>query len=310
MARKPRIHVPGALYHVMLQGESGKKIFSTDADRKYLESLVAEGVQRFGHKVHAYCFLPDRLHLAIQVDKISLSKIMQNLSFRYTRYYNNACNSQGQLFHGRYKAILIDAKTYLVELVRYIHHAPARTGASRRSDSFKWSSHKAYLGKAKSDWLTRADVYDTFAKREPTAIKRYEDFFAKGAGVGTRSDLERGNDGAVLGDKSFQRQVRKAPAKKPKPVSFDKLVKHVLKEEGVKEAALANPSRARAESLVRQIISYLAIELESASLTDVANRFGRDLTTMSRNLRNFRDRLVHDKALAKKVAGYQRALVK
>jgi len=163
MARKPRIHVPGALYHVMLQGDNGKKIFGSDADRKYLESLVAEGVQRFGHKVHAYCFLPDRLHLAIQVDKTSLSKIMQNLSFRYTRYYNNAQNSQGQLFHGRYKAILVDAKNYLPDLVRYIHHAPARTGASRKADSFKWSSHKAYLGSAKCEkdskrprWRTRA----------------------------------------------------------------------------------------------------------------------------------------------------------
>jgi len=61
---------------------------------------------------------------------------------------------------------------------------------------------------------------------------------------------------------------------------------------------------------VRQIISYLAVELESASLTDVSNRFGRDLTTMSRNLRNFRDRMDRDKALAKKVAGYRKALAK
>ncbi len=32
MARKPRLHVPGALYHVMLRGNGGQSIFFADDD--------------------------------------------------------------------------------------------------------------------------------------------------------------------------------------------------------------------------------------------------------------------------------------
>jgi len=137
-------------------------------------------------------------------------------------------------------------------------------------DTYKWSGQKAYLGKEKKEWVHRADVYGMLAKTEATGMKRYAALSAKIAAAGQRDDLERGNDGAVLGDKAFHKEVRKAPKKKAKPVSLDKLVKHVLKAEGMKEAELSNPSRARDQSLVRQIIGYLAVELESGTLTDVS----------------------------------------
>ena len=33
MARKPRLHIPGGLYHVMLRGNGGQDIFIDDEDR-------------------------------------------------------------------------------------------------------------------------------------------------------------------------------------------------------------------------------------------------------------------------------------
>ncbi len=49
MARKPRIHFAGAVYHVTLTGLDQQTIFKTVADRRAWESLIAEGAQRFGH---------------------------------------------------------------------------------------------------------------------------------------------------------------------------------------------------------------------------------------------------------------------
>ncbi len=126
MARKPRLHIPGGLSHVMLRGNGGQDIFFSDNDRFYFQSLVEEGVKRFEHRIHAYCWMRNHVHLAIQVGEIPLSKIIQNLSFRYTRYINKKKSQIGHLFQGRYKAILIDADSYLLELVRYIHLNPVR----------------------------------------------------------------------------------------------------------------------------------------------------------------------------------------
>ena len=84
MARKPRIHYPGAFYHVMLRGNGGQDIFFSDADRSRFYLLLQEGVERYNYRFHAFCQMANNVHLAIQVGNIPLSRIMQNVSFRYT----------------------------------------------------------------------------------------------------------------------------------------------------------------------------------------------------------------------------------
>jgi len=79
MARKPRIHLPGGVYHVILRGNSGQDIFASDDDRCHFLLLLQEGVARFGHRIHAFCLMSNHVHLAVQVAEIPLSGIMQNL---------------------------------------------------------------------------------------------------------------------------------------------------------------------------------------------------------------------------------------
>ena len=126
MVRKTRIHYFGAVYHVILRGNGGQDIFYSQEDRYRLYLLLQEGIERFGHRIHAFCLMTNHLHIVVQVGDIALSKIFQNVSFRYTRYINKKQNRIGHLFQGRYKALLIDADTYLLELVRYIHNNPLR----------------------------------------------------------------------------------------------------------------------------------------------------------------------------------------
>lgn len=128
MVRKPRIHIVGSLYHVILQGNGGEAIFFNEDDRDQFYLLVQEGIERFGHRINGFYCMTNHVHLAIQVGDIPLSKIMQNLSFRYTRRINQREKRVGHLFQGRYKAILVDGDSYLLELVRYIHLNPVRAG--------------------------------------------------------------------------------------------------------------------------------------------------------------------------------------
>jgi REP element-mobilizing transposase RayT len=84
MACKPRIHLPGGVYHVILRGNAGQAIFPSDADHFRLYLLLQEGTIRFGYRIHAFCLMTNHLHLVIQVGEIPLSRAMQNLSLRYT----------------------------------------------------------------------------------------------------------------------------------------------------------------------------------------------------------------------------------
>lgn len=49
---------------------------------------------------------------------------------------------------------MIDAENYLLELVRYIHLNPVRAGIVGDSEDYRWSSHRAYLGKEVLHWLS------------------------------------------------------------------------------------------------------------------------------------------------------------
>ena len=173
MARKPRIHFTGACYHVILRGYARQDNFLDDVDRYRFYLLVQEGIERFGYRVHAFCLMTNHLHLAIQVGEEPLSCIIQNLSARYTRWVNWRHNRVGHLFQGRYKAVLVDADSYLVQLTAYIHLNPVRSGMAATCEEYAWSSHRSYMGANLIPWLTTETALSQFSKKPETANKLF-----------------------------------------------------------------------------------------------------------------------------------------
>ena len=136
MSRKPRLYFPGALYHVLLRGNGGQAIFFEHTDYHHFYKLLAEGHARFDHRIHGFCLMNNHVHLAIQTGSQPLSPIMQNVSFRYTRWINKWQKRVGHLFQGRYKALLVDQERYLLALIRYIHLNPIRAGIVKELAEF------------------------------------------------------------------------------------------------------------------------------------------------------------------------------
>ncbi|MFO7813311.1 MAG: transposase [Pelovirga sp.] len=140
MSRKPRIHYPGAIYRVILRGNARQAIFFDEADRCRFSLLGQEGTARSGHRVVALCQLTNHVHLAIQVGDAPLSRIIQNPSFPHTRWINWQQQRCGHLFQGRYKAVLVDADSHLLELTAYIHLNLVRAGVVDKPQNYPWSS--------------------------------------------------------------------------------------------------------------------------------------------------------------------------
>jgi putative transposase len=89
-----------------------------------------------------------------QTPDANLSRCMRHLNGVYTQKYNVVHGSDGTLFRGRYKSILVNADSYVLQLVRYIHRNPLKAGLVKRLDQYVWSSHKGYLSKIKKwNWL-------------------------------------------------------------------------------------------------------------------------------------------------------------
>ena len=153
--RKPRVHVRGGIYHVMLRGNNGQKIFYEDQDKWILMSFIQKSLFKCDAIAHAYCLMPNHIHLVIQVNDISISNFMQYLECRYVKYFNQKYQRYGHLFQGRFKSILVNVDDYFLVLIRYIHQNPLRANLISSIDEFWWSSHCDYIGRGKSTWISQ-----------------------------------------------------------------------------------------------------------------------------------------------------------
>jgi REP element-mobilizing transposase RayT len=70
MPGQPRIHFPGAGYHVMLRGNGRQDLFLGSADRSKFLLLLQQGVERYGHSMHAYCLTNHHVHFALKVSNV------------------------------------------------------------------------------------------------------------------------------------------------------------------------------------------------------------------------------------------------
>ena len=127
MPRKHRIHYPGALYHVILRGNAGYPLFLDDRGREHFYDLVGQGVERFGHRLHAFCLMTNHVHLLITPERAdAVPRLIIALGRRYVQYINTSYRRSGTLWDSRYKSSLIQAETYLLACQRYIELNPVR----------------------------------------------------------------------------------------------------------------------------------------------------------------------------------------
>jgi putative transposase len=282
MARKPRLHVPGGLYHVILRGNARQDVFIAVADRHFFYQLLAEGVSRFGYRVHAFCLMTNHLHLALQAGEEALSAGMQNLSFRYTRYLNARLDRVGHVFQGRFKAYLVDQDRYGLALVRYIHLNPVRAGMVREPVAYHWSSHRAYLGEEVLPWLTTDWVLGQFGATAGVARSRFAAFVAEARSEG-HSELFYGgkDDSRVVGEEDFVTKVLPRKPRGRKPPSLPAIVAYVRRIASMSDVELKAPGKARAAAHARALIGWLAKKSSAATLTQVAAYFDRELSTLS-----------------------------
>ena len=109
MARPWRIIYDGAWYHVMNRGRRGEDVFPEAGDFKAFIDLLQESCRMWQVRIAAYCLVNNHYHLLIQTPQANLSRCMRHINGIYTQRYNRRHRSDGPLFRGRYKAIVVDA---------------------------------------------------------------------------------------------------------------------------------------------------------------------------------------------------------
>src|SRR5208282_3073025 len=202
MARPLRIEYPGAVYHVTNRGNEKKAIFKVDQDRETFLDVLAHVNKRYNWFCHAYCLMDNHYHLLVETLDGNLSIGMRQLNGVYTQAYNKKCSRTGHLFQGRYKAILIQKDSHLLEVCRYVVLNPVRAGLVEQPGDWKWSSYHATAGtETPHPCLTRDWILMQFSIRRDMAEDQYSQFVASGIGEETIWNDVKGK--TILGKEDF-----------------------------------------------------------------------------------------------------------
>ena len=126
MPRQSRIDAPVALHHIICRGIERRPIFKDDRDRADFVGRLSLLLPETATRCYAWALIPNHFHLLLKTGQVPIATVMRRLLTGYAISYNHRHRRHGHLFQNRYKSILCQEETYLLELTRYIHLNPIR----------------------------------------------------------------------------------------------------------------------------------------------------------------------------------------
>ena len=206
MPRPLRIEYPNAWYHVMNRGAGYRDIYASERHRQIFLEVLKEAIDQFGIEIHAYCLMNNHYHLLIKTPEANLGRAMRHINGVYTQRFNKTQKTDGPLFRGRYKALIVEKETYLLQVSRYIHLNPVAAKITKSLASYPWSSYADYIYKTKkTSWLKVDEVLAMLNATNHSLA--YKKFVAAGVDRETQSFYEKRNMPIVLGNPAFKENI-------------------------------------------------------------------------------------------------------
>jgi len=284
MSRPLRIEYPGAWYHVMNRGRRREDIFHQKEDYDAFLQIVRETVEVWNLKVSAYSLLPNHYHLLVQTPEGNISRCMRHINGVYTQRFNRSHDTDGQLFRGRYKAVLVEGDSHLLEVMRYIHRNPLRAGLIECLDDYPWSSHLGYLSLAKRwNWLHRDFLLAMLSIENRRRKSAYINFVAQGEPEEITNFYSMKKLPSLLGGEKFSEWIKEkyyhlglqqeVPEAQILSLTPQEIIVQVCRYFNLDEATLKK-SRRGVENMPRDIAIYLTRHYCRKGLTEIGEHFG------------------------------------
>lgn len=309
MSRPLRIEFPGAFYHVMSRGNERKSISINSDDCHFFLKTLADAAGRWQLAIHAYALMGNHYHLLLETKAGLLSMPMRHINGVYTQYFNKRHQRIGHLFHGRFKAILIEKDSYLLTLSRYIHQNPLKAGLVAKAEDYPWSSYQAYLGLTpQPPWLATHDTLQEFGSALEIQRQRYQQFMEAHDEKDPQSEAL---GKLILGSNAFitiiKRKIAKL-SKKGKEYAYQKTWLPRIPPETTLESVCRSFGITRSDLLAgrwsRETSKPLAMTLlrdcSRLTLREIAALFNLNYPAVSVSIKRFEKKIAKDRGLRKK----------
>jgi putative transposase len=285
MARPLRIEFPGAVYHITSRGNARQAIFLDDKDYSNFLEVLCSVINRYNWILHAYCLMSNHYHLLIETPEGNLSEGMRQLNGVYTQQFNRRHNRVGHVLQGRYKAILVDKDSYLLELCRYVVLNPVRAGLVKSPKEWKWSNYRDTSGYHKGiPCLTTDWILLQFGNKRKEALIRYREFVCAGLKEESpwkevKGQLFLGGDRFIekfkrlIEDKEDLKEIPKIQRYVTRP-SLEKIFKGKRKYKGLEDKAVYE-AHIRYGYTLREIAQYHSVHY--ATISRAVNRIMKEM---------------------------------
>ncbi len=286
--------------------------------RQLFLALLGELQERFGIETHAYCPMDNHYHLLLHTPKGQLRRGRRHLNGLYTQHFNRCEQRDGALFRERYKAILVEADTSLLQVSRYMHRNPLEAGLIETLDAYRWSSYAAYIGAVTPEPWLQCDRVLAMAGGCP---KQYRVFVEQTGEQEVDRFYTRPYLKAILGGDAFVAQatqdidachVEVADARRLQvPPTVAQIVSAVATSYGVKPQVLTSGCRPHGELTTARNLAMRLCQVHSGlTLSEIAEVFQLGhYTSASTAIGQVRRGLQHDASLREQLAAIERCLV-
>jgi len=319
MPRPLRIEYAGAWYHVMNRGAGCQIIYKTPEHRNQFLSLLAEARKLFDLEIHGYCLMGNHYHLLLRTPKANLSRAMRHINGVYTQRYNRLEETDGPLFRGRYKAVLIDSDSYLLQVSRYIHLNPVEAKIAKKPEAYPWSSYRAFTGlQSIPDWLETQAVLGMVSQKH--TLNTYKSYVEEGLDDATISFYEKTKQSVILGTQGFKEKLLKNLSEQKKQatspdykrtrqwIALDKIVDHCARHYEVEARSIVKAQRGHI-NMPRKIAAYLCRMHSGEPLTKIAEYFNCNaISSVSHLITNTKSQISKSKKLNKQVELIEKAM--
>ena len=319
MTRPLRIEYPNAWYHVMNRGRRGENVFSDRKDYELFLGVLQDSLELFACRVAGFCLMSNHYHILLQTPLGNLSRIMRHVNGVYTQRYNRRRNIDGQLFRGRYKSVLVEEDSHLIELLRYIHLNPVRAHLCESVQDYQWSSHHAYVSTAKRwNWLYKDFLLSYFSDTPTKARDEYKEFIQGEETAEIKDFYSKKNLSSILGTSNFIEWVKlkyyqikqhsEVPQAKELSPTINEIKKAVSFYYKINIEKLTQGSRGVVNE-PRNVSIYLCRRHSCLSLVEIGKQFGFiKYSTVSNVVRQIENRLIESKELRQKVTDIRQKL--
>ncbi|MFH1283260.1 MAG: transposase [bacterium] len=313
MPRKPRIDLPGYVYHVITRGIEKRKIFIDSKD--YQEFLRRFGLvlENDRGKCFAWSLMPNHIHLLLRSGHFGIAHMMRSLLTGYAVYFNLRHKRAGHLFQNRYKATLCNHDEYLHVLVRYIHLNPLNSGLVRDLEElklFQWSGDSVLMDIRKYEWQDTESVLGLFGKTTDEGRKGYRRFIAEG--LNSKESLEESglvmgkkeldaflkfkinkekeeSDNRILAGGDFVREIKKQvlddqPVARTPKKKIEDIIRIITEMNSLNKNIFQKKTQNRNVVLTKSIIAYYAHHICGYSLTEICKELNTGLSGICRLL--------------------------